>query len=771
MTNEHYESFIAFGRTLAANHEVQWDLPLHSDGMVHEESAWNLTAMVNDSPPPVHWIRDFGSDVKTLQELNSRQTKIGNQVLVKKPLPSSWQDFIKSAILEQLLSRRNTTGHVISSIARPLRVIATCTSREPWDLLVDDIHHAYEVAKTIQPSGQLADCILGVIRNVIDINHIANCGPLYPALALSRHNVRNRRAKFTKTTDELRKELAERKNAAKLPEKKAFWELVRIVFTEEPKSFLDMLRFAQVKILLLCGLRIGEVCLLPADWKRARDYYDAASGRPAGELGGYSRALMLRHFAEKQQTQYSDSIVLFETAQYIPSMFEAILTETLDQIVSVTQPLRYTLQRQIEESRILPWFKKDELISAVDLYTHLTGNPVFVNLSSDELQYYSTRYRSSYDPSIFDEMREWQFIISDNAQLNMALYNYFNRLKGKLTFRRANGVEWSDSRFNWANVFLRIDEVEEHLHKSVSTKLSDTSPLRLADGVLSAHDLMFLMPKRALSEGRNDGLCDIKRYYSVGRFDAAMLQHSLSGSQSSVPSLFESYALNDEDRKLSLNPHSFRHLQNSELFRLGLADTAITKRFNRRSVTQSYEYDHRSLAEELDHIDLPLEVETTLGEKAATVARLIKAGRASGPIVQQFRKIQREDGEDAAFEYLKVEADGFHSTPYGHCINSFTVDPCPKHLECFSGCRHLTATNLPENVNNLLKLERRFQVALTEAQSKPVTTIGRSNQIEHATIRLESIRKILKAPTGAQVFPEGQDFSRSNETSRTVHDE
>ncbi len=69
-----------------------------------------------------------------------------------------------------------------------------------------------------------------------------------------------------------------------------------------------------------------------------------------------------------------------------------------------------------------------------------------------------------------------------------------------------------------------------------------------------------------------------------------------------------------------------------------------------------------------------------------TVARMIKAGKASGPIVDSFKKIQRTHGDDAAFDFLKVEADGFHSTPYGHCINSFTVDPCPKHLECFAGC-------------------------------------------------------------------------------------
>ena len=149
-----------------------------------------------------------------------------------------------------------------------------------------------------------------------------------------------------------------------------------------------------------------------------------------------------------------------------------------------------------------------------------------------------------------------------------------------------------------------------------------------------------------------------------------------------------------------LTSHTLRHLQNTELFRLGVADTIISKRFNRRSVAQSYEYDHRSLAEELDQLELPADVEMALGEKASTVAKMIQSGKASGPIVDAFKKIQSTEGDTAAFEFLKVEADGFHAT-YGHCLNSFTVDPCPKHLECFSGCRHLSATNLPENRRHL----------------------------------------------------------------------
>jgi hypothetical protein len=724
--------------------------------------------------PPTHWIRDFGCDAKTIAYLNLKRIDENQSVLIKTPLSIAWQDFIKAAILEQLFFRRNTTGHVISNIARPLRVIATCMDKEPWDVRADDISLSIEVANKIQASGKLGDLLLSVVKVVFDANHIADVGQLYPTLAhLPRTGKRAKRAKFTKSADELRTNLEERKRAERLPEKRAFWELVRIVFTERPKSFLDMLRFAQVKIMLLCGLRAGEACLLPVDWKRTRNYFDP-TGKSAGELGGYSRSLMLRYFAEKQQSANSDSIVLFESAQYIPAMFEDILTETLEQVSKATQPLRDTLRFQIEKNRILPLFNRDDLVSAVEIYTCLTGNPILIKRSESEQDTFVTRYRLDFDPNIFDEIRKEQMHLATRklTQFNMALYQYFNRMKGKITFRHANGVRWQDDRFDWNSVYLRIDELEDYISKNLTTKLSDSTSMRLSDSSeIAPWELMFLMPKRALAEGRNAGLCDVTRTFSIGRFDATMMQQSLGGEHGSIPSLFEKYGLTDEDRALSLNTHSLRHLQNSELFRLGVADTIITKRFGRKSVAQSYEYDHRSLAENLEQIELPSDVEINLGEKASTVARLIKAGRASGPIVESFKEIQRTQGEDAAFDFLKVEADGFHSTPYGHCINSFTVDPCPKHLECFSGCRHLTATNLPEHKHNIIVLEGRLKDALREAQARSAKSIGRENQIKHAQDRLLAIQQLLITSEGQPVFPTGPDLSVSESAYRSVLDD
>ena len=139
---------------------------------------------------------------------------------------------------------------------------------------------------------------------------------------------------------------------------------------------------------------------------------------------------------------------------------------------------------------------------------------------------------------------------------------------------------------------------------------------------------------------------------------------------------------------------------------------------------------------------------------------MIRAGRANGPIVKEFKRIQADEGDEAAYTFLKAEADGFHATPYGHCLNSFTVDPCPTHLECFNGCMHLSATDLPENRRNLIVLQGKLKDALDLARAKETTAIGRENQIRHAEVRLANIARLIQTAPGEQVFPDGEDLSR-----------
>src|SRR3546814_15667013 len=68
-----------------------------------------------------------------------------------------------------------------------------------------------------------------------------------------------------------------------------------------------------------------------------------------------------------------------------------------------------------------------------------------------------------------------------------------------------------------ANVGIRIGQLEDAIRENIPTKLSDIDSFPLEGGRgLSTDECQFLVPKRALIEGRNDGVCDLTRYAFVG---------------------------------------------------------------------------------------------------------------------------------------------------------------------------------------------------------------------------------------------------------------
>ena len=763
--NPHYSAFIDLGKALAAERALQWEIPLNTDGTAADGVGWNLTAAAKAISPPNHYLRDFTPDPKASAFLKGESPDSAAGNLRRGALSSSWQDLMKAAAAEQLFFRRNSVLHVVGQVLRPLRVLATCTASEPWQLKADDIRSAIRVSAAIQPSGKLRDVVIGIVKTVFDAQHVTDAGPLYASLGDRQHYVNaHARARYTRSTEAMRDGLQDRKRAERLPERRAFWELIRIVMTQDLRTFVDELRFAAIRTMIVTGFRIGEAALLPLDWKRERNYFDA-KGRPAGLSGGISTSVMIRHFAEKQQSDESDSNILVEGAQPIPELFLDIINRTLDRATSLTGPLRKPHKLQCETGRLLPWYNADELIPIPDVYIHLTGNPIWTSQSNESL---TQQYRKTFDPTLLQELYEcqWKHYRRGNARLAASLYVFLNRLqrlmrndKILLRFRSASGrVIAPTDRMDWGGAYLKVSEVEAYIATETPSKVSDRRPIPTASGSIPPWEFMFIHPKRSLMEERNGGICDVNRFIAVGRPDSSFIGLSI-GAQELGETIFAKYGETDADRTLNLESHSLRHLQNTELFRLGVADTIISKRFNRRSVAQSYEYDHRSLAEDLEQVELSPEIEIQLGTKAATVARMIKTGKANGPIVETFKTIQSTDGDEAAYEYLRVEADGFHATPYGHCLNSFTVDPCPKHLECFSGCRHLSATNLPENREHLIRLESRLQGALEAIRSRTSSSLGWKNQLAHAEVRLTGVRKLLATERGTQPFPDGPDLS------------
>jgi hypothetical protein len=74
-------------------------------------------------------------------------------------------------------------------------------------------------------------------------------------------------------------------------------------------------------------------------------------------------------------------------------------------------------------------------------------------------------------------------------------------------------------------------------------------------------------------------------------------------------------------------------------------------------------------------------------------------------------------------------------------------------------CRHLSATDLPENRQNLIQLEGKFKLALETIKARPSSSIGWKNQLDHAEKRLASVQRLLATPSGKRPFPDGVDLS------------
>jgi len=747
--NERFPAYIAEAKRLANERGILWSFPISDDGSISKEKAWDLTALCGSTPPPTHRLADLGYDRKTLPVLNGFLEKRGRQQVTQIALSNGWQDLVKATALHQVLVRRNSPGHVYLQIIRPLRVLGTCvhalSGNEPWEMTTDDIVFAHKVSKAVQASGKLGELVAGVVNYIMDARHLCDNGPFFHLIQPQRTEKAKRGPQVIRTS------LKDRKASEKLPDMKALWELVRIVFTEKPQTFADAIRFAQIRVLIITGLRVGEVCSIPADWKRTKEYVSLPT-HPSEDTGFVSTSVLLRHFAEKQRGRNENSSTLYEKHQDVPLLFQDILEETLEKVVRITTPLRTRLRKQIASDRLFPEYDQEDLIELEEAYVMVTGNPAVRQLVPEKLM---NNYRDEFSSEALREITQIQEASGKELRRNIqTFYRRFTRkFEGPFFNISGDPAPFRPSRID--ELLLKVCDLEKYARKHLPTKIPDTYLLPLENGKkLKASELLFLAPKRSLSEGREGGICDVTRCFGVGRATPDDLINSLDGRKNGI---FARYGESEEDRQRSINTHALRHLQNTELFRLGIADTLITKRFNRRSVAQSYVYDHRSLAEDLADMDLPSPAKA-LPEKPRTVASLIASGKASGPLVDQFKRIQRENGDEEAFAFLSVEADGFHATPYGYCVNSFLVDPCTKHLQCFDGCKYLIACLVDRQRATLESLRDKILASIDKMESRK-GGIGLRNQLEHADRLLRNIEILLVSSEGDMPFVDGRDLS------------
>lgn len=774
--NSFYKSFVEQGKSLAEKHGLAWDLPLDSTGNIQKGARWDLAKICGLAAPPYHWLSSLGFDANSLEKFNEDSEIRGLPLLDQQPMPKEWRFFYQATILNEILVKRNAPSHALLSIGRPIRILAICAGKEePWDISATTVQKAYNVALTIGSSGKMAANLAMMVRLVLDGCHIANHYPLGGFCKAFNDDVLLAAEKAVSTlkkgnntyrnTAGLRSELSERKGSGKLPNHEAFIALANIVFNKKPLSFSDAIRFSQIKVGIITGFRIGENVMLPVDWARWHDYVDQ-NGIPAGKNGGISKSLSIRNFAEKQVANIGiEGFFLYENIQHVPSMFEDALIETLNEAEQLTRPLRERLRRQVETNRLFPEYEPQDLVALPELYTRTSGS---IRVSKAPFpEDLVKKYRQTYDNTILNEIYELQMSELDAHGPHRQVFEYWERLdlKHGLVFRGHDGQPHKGMR---RHSHLKIQELEEFIRKNIPTKLPETSLFKLDNGKqLNPADLMFLMPIRGLADERDGGILDVNRYFSIGRSLPQDLHLHLGGNNHN--NIFTRYGESDRDKSLRLNTHSLRHLQNAVLFQNGVSESIITKRFNRRSIAQSHVYNHSSLAEDLANIDLPPDAEK-MAPRAQDVFRMIKANKISGPLINEFKTIQKTQGDEIAFSYLSAEADGLHVTPYGFCVNSFVADPCPKHLECYNGCRHLTRSLISEEHENLEKLRDRMIKVVERIEETPTAAqkIGWQNQRKHAIARIENIEKALSCKPGEHPFPDGPDLYRPVDEHRGV---
>nr|RAW04106.1 hypothetical protein DBT41_09415 [Aerococcus urinae] len=406
--NDFYRSFIDAAKSIADKNGLRWDVPHDAIGEVVRDHCWNLTLLRGMVPPPIIWMKNLGYDSSALASLNERRVLHGSAELPQQAMSDSWKDFFLATLVHELLVKKNKPMHASVTVGRSIKILAAAAAnKSPWEIDGDIVQSAYNAALKIGSSGKIAANLFMTIRTVVDSGHLADnaplsifCTPFLDEHFQSAHKTvvaLKRQNSIEATLENVQRKILERKSSEKLPERKAFWELVRIIFTERPRSISDAVRFSVAKLAIISGLRIGENVLLPVSCRRWRDFFDA-DGNSAADSGGISRALKLRHFAEKQaEDEGPDGVVLYENSQYVPKMFEEIVLESLSTIENLTSPLRANLKRITETGRLFPEFDIDE------------RRPVWENVQSND--WVSCAFGNSnpkrVNPCVQREFRSW----------------------------------------------------------------------------------------------------------------------------------------------------------------------------------------------------------------------------------------------------------------------------------------------------------------------------------------------------------------------------
>lgn len=276
-----YREFVEDAKRFVASRGLDWDIALDADGRAKDGCDWDLRVLTDSHARTASRVNGFAVDMV----MQGAALSAGwSPVLLSqsKVLSEEVQDFIKALIAFRC--RLAYLPRMTRHFARIYRKLFSVMVKAPWELSSEDLDRFLSLKHA---DDKVTDATAGLAK-LMNENLLSHCCPLEPRLHRS-------------LTVRLASWLAERKDGDKLPDKNALYELARIVFQETPRSHSDCIRFCAIRLLILTGLRLNEVLMLPSDCLRWESHVDVVTGRPTGEIGGVSKTLRLRYFAEKHE--------------------------------------------------------------------------------------------------------------------------------------------------------------------------------------------------------------------------------------------------------------------------------------------------------------------------------------------------------------------------------------------------------------------------------------------------------------------------------------
>ncbi|MBB3946971.1 hypothetical protein GGQ73_002935 [Rhizobium skierniewicense] len=752
-----FARFINDSRELAEKKNVSWNISVDAVGNIVKGHRLELGRMAGSRQNGPSFSRTM-PDEKTLDLMNIIRARQRLDPIFCKAPAEPWIDLMMAVIIDQIFVKVNRPAQVQRHLLMIRIIAAESGPTPPWQLEPSTVRRAYNVALGIGASGKSALDLSTTIKVYFDQLRLAEV----PALgkycvayddAAGEERVRSRKAyqNDRHASNQILDRLSDRRSPEKLPDKRSYFMIVDIVFAMEPHNVSDWIRFSAIKLMIVTGLRAEEVLGAPVNCLSWREYLDS-DGNPPALGGGVSREVFFRYFGLKKESESNrGSAALYETSQNVPLLFQRIFEDTVDDVRRVTAPARERLAAQAASGRLLPEYGRHEIVPAMEIFSRLTGNLKYADCELPPEVV--AAYRKSLDFEHLKSLRDYQ---ESCGRVSHTVISFFSR-KSFQPYDH-HGTPILGKNKNWFSCYFRVGEVEDALQCELVTKSPELNSLVMqGDRRYGTHDMLFLMPVRNLVEGRNRGVLDVERYYAFGRADYGDIDLALDGSNPN--SIFRRY-LGEDGSSLCVNTLEFRHLLSDVLFCNHVSDVINAKFFGRHTLKRTAQYDHTTLSKVLEEMDIGVEEDELLDDTQREMIAEILRDSIGGLKVEQFRKIQREKGDKAAVRYLAGAVAGFTITPLGACTSNFVAAPCPRHLECFRRCEHLTRTSDPAEAQRLDDLLEGFEIQRDAILEIPEArrTLGWQSQLSHVNVQIEGTQAAIAAAPGSKVFANGDDL-------------